>query len=84
MPLTVRLRRFALSGALCAVQGPRRMPGQAARKATTKAKKAKAMVAQQVAVAVAWCCKNGKGSKAALANKKKFPLLTQGILDYAL
>ena len=28
MPLTVRLRRFALTGALCAVQGPRRMPGQ--------------------------------------------------------
>ena len=35
-------------------------------------------------MAVAWCCENGKGSKAALANKEKFPLLTQGILDYAL
>ena len=75
MPLTVRLRRFVLTGALCAVQGQRRMPGQAARKAAAKAKETKALVAQQVAVAVAWCCENGKGSKAALANKEKFTLL---------
>ena len=53
MPLTVRLRRFVLTGALCVVQGPRRMPGQAARKAAAKAKETKALVAQQVAVAVA-------------------------------
>ena len=38
MPLTVRLRRFALTGALCAVQDPRKMPGQAAQKRAAKAK----------------------------------------------
>ena len=59
------------------------MPGQAAQKAATKRKKEKAQVAQQIVAALVWCAKTRKGTKAALATKQ-FPLLTRGILDYAL
>ena len=37
MCLTVCLRRFAVTDALCAVQDPRKMPGQAAQKRAAKA-----------------------------------------------
>ena len=83
MCLTVCLRRFAVTDALCAVQDPRKMPGQAAQKRAAKAKTEKAEYQQQLQDAVAWCRDNNKGSKAALATGT-FPLLRRGALNYAL
>ena len=62
MCLTVCLRRFAVTDALCAVQDPRKMPGQAAQKRAAKEKAEKAAKMQEVVAAVAWCTHHGKGS----------------------